>query len=240
MALIKCPKCGQTVLSVASVCPKCGHMLLQSPTPQGEGGEFGPCRRCGKVVARASATCEYCGYPQRLRRRLRRGAAGVFGVAVLAAAALVILRWTRVPEPARGGQATPPPAMAALPDTGPGAAPAIETGAARDTMPPLADTIRVPPPTRRDTATTIPPAAPLPRGVTTSTLNRWTVTWANLREGPGPDYAVVRVLRPGERVQVGDAARGWWTVYREGAVEGYVANSVLGDRPVPADSLPGR
>ena len=240
MALIKCPKCGQTVLSVASVCPKCGHMLLQSPTPQGESGEFGACRRCGKIVSRKAEACEYCGYPQRLRRRLRRATVGVLGLALLATAAMWIPRWVRGPEPPRRIAPEPPPAVAALPETGAAAGPAIDSGAVRDSLPPTADTIRVSPPARDDTAAAVTAPAPAPRRVTTSTLNRWTLTWANLREGPGSEYAVVRVLRPGERVQVGDAARGWWTVYRDGAVEGYVANSVLGDRPVPPDSLPGR
>lgn len=240
MALIKCPKCGQTVLSVASVCPKCGHMLLQSPTPHGESGAFTPCRRCGKIVARTAATCEYCGYPQRWRRRLRRATLGVFGLAVLAAAVVGILRWNdgsaRVPQI----QPSPAPPMPAPPDTTSGGGLAVDSGAAADTLPPLADTIVVPPPVRPDTAMPESAPTPEPRRVTTSMLNRWTLTWTNLREGPGSEYAVVRVLRPGARVQVADVTRGWWAVYRDGALEGYVANSVLGDRPFPPDSVPGR
>jgi SH3-like domain-containing protein len=109
-----------------------------------------------------------------------------------------------------------------------------------NTLPPLADTLVVPPPVRPDAAMPESAPTPEPRRVTTSMLNRWTLTWTNLREGPGSEYAVVRVLRPGARVQVADVTRGWWAVYRDGALEGYVANSVLGDRPLPPDSVPGR
>ncbi|MBE0592748.1 MAG: zinc-ribbon domain-containing protein, partial [Gemmatimonadales bacterium] len=222
--MIKCPKCGQTVLSVASVCPKCGHMLLQSPTPQGESGEFAPCRRCAKIVSRKAATCEYCGYPQRRRRQLRWGAAGIFGSAVLIAAVAGLLRWTRGSEPSWGTRPSQPPQVTVLPDSAAHAGAAIDSGAVEDTVPPSAHPIRVPPPPGRDTVVTAPTSPVVtaqPRRITTSTLNRWSLTWANLREGPGSEYAVVRVLQPGERVQVTDVAQGWWAVYRGAALEGY-------------------
>ena len=243
MALIKCPKCGQTVLSVASVCPKCGHMLLQSPTPQGDAGEYGPCRRCGKIVARKAATCEFCGYPQRRRRRLRWAAAGLLGCAAVAVTTWGVVRRVRGPEPPQRVEPAPPPATTALPESGVVVAAPADSGTVRDSQPPRADTIVVPPPPGRDSA--VAPASPqvvtpAPRRISTSTLNRWTLTWANIREGAGSEYAVVRVLQPGERVQVADMARGWWAVYRNGVFEGYVANSLLSDRPLPPDSLPRR
>ena len=98
-------------------------------------------------------------------------------------------------------------------------------------MPIAADT------TRRDSTAPIPQPPPRPT-VTTSTVNRWARTWANVREGPGTGYGVVRVLEPGERIRVADLTRGFWAVYDDGTFEGYVANSVLSDRQLPPDSLP--
>ncbi len=242
MALIKCPECGQTVLSVASVCPKCGHILLQSPAPQATASEFGPCRRCGKIIGRKADTCEFCGYPQRSRRRLRWTAAALLGCVVVVAAWWGFLRRMQNSEQSQGVEPTRPAEMASLPRSGTDVAPPPDSGAEGDSQPPRAEAIVVPPPSG-DSARVAPRpqlVAPEPRRITTSTLNRWTVTWANIREGPGSDYGVVRVLQPGERVQVADMARGWWAVYRNGVFEGYVANSVLSDRPLPQEPLPRR
>jgi hypothetical protein len=120
-------------------------------------------------------------------------------------------------------------------DTARNAPVAMDSGPATPVNPPVAAPIVAAAPSAA------PPAVkPPPRRVTTSTLNRWALTWANVRSGPGSDYPVLRVLRPGQRVQVADASRGWWTVYQDGVPDGYVANSVLSDRSPPPDSLPAR
>jgi ribosomal protein L37E len=244
MAFIKCPKCGQTALSVATVCPKCGHILLQSPTPQGDSREFGNCRRCGKIIPRNADVCEFCGYPQLLRRRLRWGAGALVAAAVVVAGIIALLPSMRSATPAPTPPQRPAAAPAPASDTASQAAPTGDTAAPSDTVVPTAAPIRAAPPTTTPTEATAPapPAAveTQPRRVTTSTLNRWAVTWANIRSGPGSDYQVVRVLRPGERVQVADASRGWWTVYRDGIAAGYVANSVLSDHAPSPDSVPPR
>ena len=91
--------------------------------------------------------------------------------------------------------------------------------------------VRTPP--AADTA-----AAPAPPPVqTVPTEDRWVVTWANLREGPGLDYPVVRVLLPGTRIRAAAPSRGFSAMYGAAGLEGYVAVSLLSDRELPQDSL---
>jgi hypothetical protein len=66
-----------------------------------------------------------------------------------------------------------------------------------------------------------------------ATENKWTVDWANVREGRALGTRVVRVLRPGSSVRVTDRQAGWWALYADGRVVGYVAGSVLADEPPP-------
>jgi uncharacterized protein YgiM (DUF1202 family) len=63
------------------------------------------------------------------------------------------------------------------------------------------------------------------------------VTWANLREGPGLDQPVIRILLPGERVRVAPASRGFAAVYGTEGFDGYVAVSLLSERELPRDSI---
>jgi hypothetical protein len=62
-------------------------------------------------------------------------------------------------------------------------------------------------------------------------VTRWTLDWANVREGRALGTAVVHVLHPGESVLVGDRESGWWAVYQQSKVLGYVAGSLLSDQP---------
>jgi hypothetical protein len=238
MALIKCPQCGQTVLSVASVCPKCGHMLMQNPLAQGGEGEFVECPRCNKFIPEHADRCGFCGYPRRARRRMWWAIGAVAFVAALVAGVV------GARQVLGGGASSSPPPHETTERAGP-AAEADETttvAAEPQQPPPTAEPIVVAErgPARPDTTRAPVPtvAPPRPPATVPSTVNRWATTWANLREGPGIDYGVVRVLTPGERVRVASLTRGFWAVYDDGTIEGYVANSVLSDRQLPPDSLP--
>ncbi len=169
MALIKCPQCNHSVLSVASRCPTCG-------------------RRFHRISDEFSAA-------ERPRRRwLLLGAAGaavaLTGVAVQG----------MVPK---------------------GGAESLVVTASLASLPPPP----VPKPVPADTRDPAPEveveaAEPL-------TAARWAATWANVRQGPGLQYAVQEILLPGERVEVAVPTRPWSEAYRAGRRIGYVARDLL-------------
>ena len=211
MTLIKCPNCGHTISSVASKCPRCGNQLSQFRFVQGEGGGLTECRRCARKVLSGAKICPYCGVSHPGRRSpvvlLTLGIALVLPVLVLAT-----LR-NRSPEPpvlipARTGEDLP----AAV-------APAPRLQAAPGPAAPRAPVVAPAAGVMGDNA----------GGVSTQT--KWTLDWANVRQGRALEAPVVRVLRPGAPVQVSDRQLGWWALYLDGRMAGYVAGSVLGDRP---------
>jgi ribosomal protein L37E len=218
-------------------------MLMQNPMSQGGEDEFVECRRCNKFIPRSAVRCGFCGYPRLLRRRLRWLAGGVVAVAALVAG---IVGAGRLLDNGPTSIAEQPPPTGVPLDTQPQSDQPTEppTGEALVVEPRVQETVepiptRVAPDAVRPDSAPPRPQPPLPRPtITTSTVHRWALTWANLREGPGTGYAVVRVLEPGERIRVADLTRGFWAVYDNGNVEGYVANSVLSDRQLPPDSLP--
>jgi len=228
VALIKCPQCGQTVLSVASVCPKCSYLLLQNPTPQGEGREFTECRRCGKTIRRDAEACEFCAYPHLARRRMRGAAWTVLGLAVVALGALGIQRLVRrgegpsafttsaVPVQSRAAPPLPSPVESVsgdsgVPDSMP-IAPPVTARPVTEPVPPPSDTVRLP----------------------AYAVARWTLDWANVREGRGTRFPVLGVLRPAQEVLVDSLRAGWWLVYLNGRPSGYVATDLLTDQPPQA------
>ena len=81
--------------------------------------------------------------------------------------------------------------------------------------------------TTPDSATASTTPAQLP-----ATRTKWTVNWANVRAGPSNQDSIVRVLLPGQQVEVDDQGRAWWLVYLDGERLGFVSRSLL------ADSLP--
>ncbi len=213
MTLIKCPQCGQTVLSVASVCPKCSYLLLQHATPQGDDGGFVNCRRCGKVISATTADCEYCGYPQRFRRHVRR-LFGAIGIVALVAIGIIVVRAVTGTGDDSDEPPTTPAVIVAAPQ------PAIAEPDSETTVTgvaPAADTITVEPQER-------PP-------VSAPTITRWTITWANVRDGRSTASDVVRILPPGVSVAVAEPAGGWWRVYERGEPIGFVAIDLLSARP---------
>jgi hypothetical protein len=73
---------------------------------------------------------------------------------------------------------------------------------------------------------------PAPPAEAPETVVKWTSTWVNVRERRDPNAPILGILDPGERVDVADLQRGWWAVYLEGEVIGYVARSLLRDSPL--------
>lgn len=231
MVMITCPRCGQHALDVASACPKCGHVLMQNPLETGDGTRLTSCRRCGKHIDRGAVLCPFCGHHARRSKLLRRGAWGLVataaavggGVALARAGVLRSLPWN-LRRAAPSAEVTGPPRQAPPPDTQVSAAPIV--AAAPDTTPARADSAARQP--RGEARAT--PALP-PRASPASLRVKWTAEWANVREERSVDSPVVRVLAPGVRVEIGDPDRGWWAVFENDAVIGYIANSVLSESP---------
>lgn len=231
MAFIKCPKCGQTALSIASVCPKCGHLLMQHTPPQGSDSTLAQCPRCQKFIEREAPRCEFCGFPQLFWRRARTAMLAVLALAVVTASIVGVLMLRRSPAPESAPRQVEAPRPTPVPTLPEDTTPADTTTTAAPLI--TAAPIEVRPPPAADTA--VPPTpAPVE---TVPTEDRWTVTWANLREGPGLDYPVVRILLPGTRIRAAAPSRGFSAVYGSAGLEGYVAVSLLSDRELPRDSL---
>jgi RNA polymerase subunit RPABC4/transcription elongation factor Spt4 len=226
MTLIKCPHCGHTVSSVASRCPQCATLLSEYRFIQGQSGALTECRRCARKVLSGATVCPYCGTPKPGRRIPY--AAGALLLALVVPALVLVALQQRAPGaavPARGPEQALQPAQAA-PAAGsePQAAPAPGAGAAHAAPEP-----REAPPAPPVSAGPLPAAPP-------ATETRWTLDWTNVREARALDAPVVRVLKPGTAVRVGERVNGWWAVYLEGHLVGYAAGSLLATSP--PDPLP--
>lgn len=241
MTLIQCPNCEHTVSSVASRCPNCGALLTQYRFVQGQGGVLTECRRCSRKVLSGANVCPYCGVPRPGRRTPY-----IVAVLVAALAAPIILfalLYSKAPQPAPLAFQHPaaPPVSAGRPARQRPAAPERSSPAARamDTVTTTAATSAAP---REAVPVTAPGErfagqADSPQAPPAGAVTKWALDWANVREGRSLEAAVVHVLRPGEQVLVGDRQDGWWAVYQESRLLGYVAGSVLGDQP-PAPAVP--
>lgn len=219
MAMIKCPGCGQTVLSIASTCPGCGHLLMTNPTARQNGDPYQACQHCGKLVTPHAKVCLYCGHRARKRPVSRQVAVSLAGTVVIAVAAFVMVSMggseatTAQRPPQADGErvAFPaPPVVASSVSTEPAATSSAPVTANGDSV----------------VEASRPEPTPGPELET-----RWTETWANVREGRGVRSAVARVLEPGVRVEVTDRRGGWWVVYVDGAPIGHVSNAVLTRTP---------
>lgn len=208
MALIHCPQCGQTVLSVASVCPRCSFLLTQKRFQQNQDGALTACRRCGSKVWSGTTECPQCGLkrPGRHPALIWAAAAGTVAAIALLTVGVQAVTTDRSADPV--AVATEAAAQPTLP-----------------LPPPVAPVIRAAAPARASVA------AP----ATGAFAIRWASTWANVREQPARDAAVVRILTPGEEVRVGQRQEGWRPVILEGRQIGFVANSLLANEPPETD-----
>ncbi len=201
MALLKCPNCNQTVLSAACSCPRCGTVF----------------------------NWERDRYPG---DKPIRWWPIVLGMAAVGALAFGVSRVAEqgpsadLPPMTMGTEVTPLPVVS--PDT--------TSLVAAPPAPRPADSVR--PPARSPTAPVSAAQPPQSRRAglpearrSTVAQTRWTSTWVNVRERPSNQSAVIRVLNPGERVEVESPNRSWSLVYLGGRPVGYLSVALLVNEP---------
>ena len=233
MALIKCSHCGHGVLSVATQCPKCA-VPLRRTFELGGSGELAECRRCGHAVLSNASACANCGagHPA---RSYTRGIV-VATMALVAISGWVIMALTKehsqtqsrsslslvtraiaTPADSKSAELRSPPARLIF------VAPADSKQVTRPAdVRPLVDTAR-------PTALAVSPPAPASDS-SSAAQPKVVAGWANVREEPSGDAAVVKVLRPGQQVEVVQRRGGWWAVYADGRRLGYVSRSLLAEQ----------
>ena len=183
------------------------------------------CPQCGRKALSVATRCPHCGvaFPS---SPLQRSAPGyridrlrpvlaVGGVLVLGAVLLAVM------VPRLGSKATPP-ARPASPDemsptltTPPGAVATDSTAgdAASHSLAP----VQLP----AVSPASVTPAAP------SLLARRFARTWVNVRGWRSRATPTVRVLNPGDPVQVDSLSRGWYRVLIDGRAAGYVHRSTL-------------
>ena len=182
------------------------------------------CPSCGKTVASAASTCPGCRevLPRDYEKPKAQGIIFVVSsILGLGLAGILVLAVVTLQQPSSGGRTSSgtaaepdppqPSSVQPLPPEG-SPAPPIETTQAPPTLP-------VQP--QPNPVGSIPPSVQI----------RWTSDWANVRAGRTTQSESVDVIRPGERVEVDSLVGGWWAVYVDGRVVGYVHNSVLQGQP---------
>jgi ribosomal protein L37E len=177
------------------------------------------CPQCGRKALSVATRCPHCGvaFPS---KPLQRSALGyrldrlrpvlaTGGVLILGAVLLAVVL-PRLGSKAAAPALAPPPGAVAADSTVDGAA---SDGAAPDGAPPV-------PPSAASAAPVTPtPPSPLAR--------RFARTWVNVRGARGRAAPAVRVLNPGDSVQVDSLSRGWYRVLIDGRAVGYVHRSNL-------------
>jgi hypothetical protein len=132
--------------------------------------------------------------------------AAIAGV-VVAVIALAVFVWRH----SGAGPAAPAPAP-------PSAAPVAAQAASESLSSSPADSLAL------STPQPAPPA---------TTIRRYAQTWVNVRDARRRASASMRVLNPGEAVQVDSLQVGWYRVVVDGRPGGYVHRSNLGTAPPP-------
>jgi hypothetical protein len=164
--------------------------------------------------------------------------AAIFGVLLLGGRDEGQVRFGLIPRPAPVPRAArlPPADEEAVPSSGPSyaAAPADEMpAAAAARFAPAAPVMTTPAVEVVTAPGTAAGPGPSPAEAPVLALARVTSRSANLREGPGTDYAVVGRLAKGEEVQIvarDEGPDGWVLVRLEGdGGEGYVAARLLAE-----------
>ena len=220
MPLLSCPQCGQSVSSLASACPKCSYPLREQRLQQRQMGPLITCRKCLQKIPSKSRVCPHCGVDHPRKTFAVWTAAVPIAVLLSVIVLAAVLRGGAEPvgqpvEPT--AESTEPAVTPDVPaDSGPTAGP---SDSAAEVLPEV--------PTGTPSPVMAPRRAVVSSEPTTQFAVRWTSTWANLRSARSPESPVVRILDPGQRVEVGDLRAGWWAVYEAGQLVGYVANSVL-------------
>lgn len=172
------------------------------------------CPQCGRKALSVATRCPHCGvaFPSRPLQRTAPGyrldrlrpVLAVGGVLVVGAVLLAVI------VPRLGSKATPSPRPASPDEMSPTLA--TPPGAAATDS------------TAGDAASHGLAPVQLPA---VSPARRLARTWVNVRGGRSRATPVVRVLNPGEAVQVDSLGRGWYRVLIDGRAAGYVHRSNL-------------
>ena len=172
------------------------------------------CPQCGRKALSVATRCPHCGvaFPSRplalsapgSRLDRLRPVLVVAGILILAAVLLAVVLPRLGSKAATPTLATPPGAVATN---------SAVQGAASDVIAP------VHPPAVSSASVTPTAPRPLPK--------RFARTWVNVRGGRGRATPAVRVLNPGDSVQVDSLSRGWYRVLIDGHPAGYVHRSNL-------------
>ena len=203
-----CPNCGQKALRVATRCPKCGiafeAQFYQHSAP--------PPRSHGKSVGILIA-----------------------GVAVVLLVANALWRRFDVPLPpapqVRKVATAPPREPQPLPQT---QTPRESLGAVRESLgtAPLPQP-RLPASPPAAAPRVVAPSATLTPIAAAATPHRYASTWMNVRAERRNSAAVLRILHPGEAVQVDSLSQGWYRVVSSGEESGWVDRRLLDSVPPP-------
>jgi ribosomal protein L37E len=171
------------------------------------------CPQCGRKALSVATRCPHCGvaFPSKPLRRSAPGyrfdrlrpVVAVGGVLLLGAVLLAVVM------PRLGSKAAAPPPGTASGETSP--------------------TLAAAPPGAMPADSTVE-GAPAPANPLTKRVAR---TWVNVRGARGRAAPVVRVLNPGDTVQVDSLTRGWYRVLIDGRAAGYVHRSNLDPVPPP-------
>jgi ribosomal protein L37E len=171
------------------------------------------CPQCGRKALNVATRCPHCGvaFPSKPFRRSAPGyrldrlrpALAVGGVLALGIALLTVVM------PRLGSKAGAPAGGASSGETIPTFAPPPGAVPADSVQPPAVSSAPITP----------APSSPLVR--------RFARTWVNVRGGRGRAAPAVRILNPGDAVQVDSLSRGWYRVLIDGRAAGYVHRSNL-------------
>jgi len=230
MSYISCPHCCQKALSVATRCPGCGRAFdsrfWQTPPPSSNRRiPAGPIV-VGVVVAILAVSFVRQEVPVSVGMspppplpaapRPEKVAAGPRATAPRAAESS-----TRSAEAAEVKDSVPaggsPDRNGSAQDSQP-----IETGDSvlRQSVPPLDSASSIPDSVSR------PSPGPAPADADSTEL-RFASTWVNVRAAPSGTAPVVRILEPGDTVEVDSLKRGWYRAVNDGQTLGYVARSLV-------------
>jgi Bacterial SH3 domain/Double zinc ribbon len=197
MALIKCPECGQTVLSVASLCPHCSHRLGAESGQSAEVNDLAHCRHCDELMTRRAKVCPHCGLKQ-------HGKGPIVAVGLSVVIVLVLGTWIMMAS-STGGESALPIVVA----------------------PPTPPAVSVPVQASVDSAVALDPGHDSAAGPSVVTVSRIAQEWANVRTGRNLSAEIIAILRPGQEVAVADRRGGWWSVYLGDSLVGFVSSNLL-------------
>lgn len=215
------------------------------------------CSKCGQNALPVATRCPRCGNPfeeQFMGRTIQPPAPRKAPVLVLVAGAALTLfvanaLMQRLSTPAEQAGMTLPPKEKVAPSPAPRAEPPSQAVAATtESLPaapkpepkPPADSVARPATSALAVQAPAPAPAPVRAPAPAASerererpddSRRYATTWINVRATRRNSAAILRVLRPGEAVQVDSLSQGWYRVVSTGSEPGYVDRRLLDTAP---------